>query len=110
MVSTAGNVAFVGDFDRVFRAVDVKTGKTLWKTRLGTTVQGYPVTFSVDGKQYIAVTTGLGGGSPEAEAQHHAERSSPAAERLCPVRVRPAGRQVAIKPVLRQGRRVQRRP
>ena len=64
-LSTAGNVAFIGDFDRVFRAVDVKTGKTLWQTRLGTTVQGYPVSFSVDGKQYIAVTTGLGGGSPE---------------------------------------------
>jgi alcohol dehydrogenase (cytochrome c) len=65
VISTAGNVAFVGDFDRVFRAVDTRTGKTLWKTRLGTTVQGYPVSFSVDGKQYIAVTTGLGGGSPE---------------------------------------------
>jgi alcohol dehydrogenase (cytochrome c) len=65
VVSTAGNVAFVGDFDRTFRAVDVHNGKTLWKTRLGTTVQGYPVSFSVDGKQYIAVTTGLGGGSPE---------------------------------------------
>jgi alcohol dehydrogenase (cytochrome c) len=67
VVSTAGNVAFVGDFDRVFRAVDVKNGQTLWKTRLGTTVQGFPVSFSVDGKQYIAVTTGLGGGSPEAK-------------------------------------------
>ena len=55
----------VGDYDRTFRAVDVKTGKTLWKTRLGTTVQGHPVSFSIDGKQYIAVTTGLGGGSPE---------------------------------------------
>ncbi|HVV27952.1 MAG TPA: PQQ-binding-like beta-propeller repeat protein [Rhizomicrobium sp.] len=65
VVSTAGNVAFVGDFDRVFRAVDVRNGQTLWKTRLGTTVQGYPVSFSVDGKQYIAVTTALGGGSPE---------------------------------------------
>jgi alcohol dehydrogenase (cytochrome c) len=65
VLSTAGNVAFVGDFDRRVRAVDVKTGKTLWKTRLGTTVQGYPVSFSVEGKQYIAVTTGLGGGSPE---------------------------------------------
>jgi alcohol dehydrogenase (cytochrome c) len=64
-LSTAGDVAFIGDFDRVFRAVDVKTGKTLWTTRLGTTVQGHPVSFSVDGKQYIAVTTGLGGGSPE---------------------------------------------
>jgi alcohol dehydrogenase (cytochrome c) len=65
VVSTAGNVAFVGDFDRVFRAVDTATGKTLWKTRLGTTVQGYPVSFTADGKQYIAVTTALGGGSPE---------------------------------------------
>jgi alcohol dehydrogenase (cytochrome c) len=65
VVSTAGNVAFIGDFDRTFRAVDTRTGQTLWKTRLGTTVQGYPVSFSVDGKQYIAVTTALGGGSPE---------------------------------------------
>ena len=45
---------------------DVKTGKILWETRLGTSVQGFPVTYSVDGKQYIAVMTGLGGGSPRA--------------------------------------------
>jgi alcohol dehydrogenase (cytochrome c) len=42
----------------------VKTGAILWKTRLGTTVQGFPVSFSVGGRQYIAVTTGNGGGSP----------------------------------------------
>ena len=65
VLSTSGGLAFVGDYDRTFKAVDVKTGKTLWQTQLGTTVQGYPVSFSVDGKQYIAVTTGLGGGSPE---------------------------------------------
>ena len=65
VLSTAGGVAFVGDYDRTFNAVDVKTGKILWETQLGTTVQGYPVSFSIDGKQYIAVTTGLGGGSPE---------------------------------------------
>ncbi len=65
VLSTAGDLAFVGDYDRRFRAVDVKTGKTLWSVRLGTTVQGYPITFRIDGKQYIAVTTGLGGGSPE---------------------------------------------
>jgi alcohol dehydrogenase (cytochrome c) len=65
VLSTGGNVAFVGDYDRRFRAVDVKTGKTLWMVRLGTTVQGYPISFSIDGKQYIAVTTGLGGGSPQ---------------------------------------------
>jgi alcohol dehydrogenase (cytochrome c) len=65
VLSTGGGVAFVGDYDRVFRAVNVRTGRTLWQTQLGTTVQGYPVSFSVDGKQYVAVTTGLGGGSPE---------------------------------------------
>jgi alcohol dehydrogenase (cytochrome c) len=64
VLSTAGGLAFVGDLNRVFRAVDVNTGKMLWQTRLGTSVQGFPVTFSIDGKQYVAVTTGLGGGSP----------------------------------------------
>lgn len=65
VLSTGGGVAFVGDFDRNFKAVDVTTGKVIWQTRLGNTVQGYPVSFSLDGKQYIAVTTGLGGGSPQ---------------------------------------------
>jgi alcohol dehydrogenase (cytochrome c) len=64
VLSTAGGVAFVGDLDRSFKAVDVRTGKILWQTRLATSVQGFPISFSVDGKQYIAVTTGLGGGSP----------------------------------------------
>ncbi len=64
VLSTAGGVAFVGDLDRRFKAVDVSNGAQLWETRLGTSVQGFPVSFSVGGKQYIAVTTGLGGGSP----------------------------------------------
>jgi alcohol dehydrogenase (cytochrome c) len=64
VLSTAGGVAFVGDLDRSFKAVDVRTGKILWQTRLATSVQGFPMSFTADGKQYIAVTTGLGGGSP----------------------------------------------
>ena len=64
VLSTNGGLAFVGDLNRYFRAVDVNTGKTLWQMRLGTSVQGFPVTFSIAGKQYVAVTTGLGGGSP----------------------------------------------
>jgi len=65
MLTTKSGIGFIGDFNRVFRAIDVKTGKTLWQTRLGNTAQGYPVAFSIDGKQYIAVPSGLGGGSPE---------------------------------------------
>ena len=64
VLSTAGGVAFVGDLDRTFKAVDVASGRILWQTRLGTSVQGFPISFNVDGRQYIAVTTGLGGGSP----------------------------------------------
>jgi alcohol dehydrogenase (cytochrome c) len=64
VLSTAGGVAFVGDMDRTFRAIDVRTGKVLWETRLGTSVQGFPLTFSIAGRQYIAVSSGLGGGSP----------------------------------------------
>ncbi|HWW51219.1 MAG TPA: PQQ-binding-like beta-propeller repeat protein [Verrucomicrobiae bacterium] len=64
VLSTGSGLAFVGDLDRYFRAVDVNTGRVLWQTRLGTSVQGFPVSFSAGGKQYIAVPTGLGGGSP----------------------------------------------
>ena len=63
VLSTAGNVAFVGDMNRMLKAVDVRNGKVLWETRLGTSVQGFPITFTAGGKQYVAVTTGLGGGS-----------------------------------------------
>jgi alcohol dehydrogenase (cytochrome c) len=64
VLSTAGGVAFVGDLDREFKAVDVRNGRILWRTRLATSVQGFPVSFEIDGRQYVAVTTGLGGGSP----------------------------------------------
>jgi alcohol dehydrogenase (cytochrome c) len=64
VLSTAGGVAFAGDLDRSFKAVDVRDGRIVWETRLATSVQGFPISFAVDGKQYIAVGTGLGGGSP----------------------------------------------
>ncbi len=64
-MTTAGGVGFIGDWDRTFRAFDTKTGKTLWKTRLGTTAQGFPTTFMVDGEQFVAVPTGYNGGSPQ---------------------------------------------
>jgi alcohol dehydrogenase (cytochrome c) len=60
VLSTAGDIAFVGDLDRYFRAHDTSTGEVLWETRLGTSVQGHPATFSIDGKQYIAVTAAMG--------------------------------------------------
>ncbi|MDE3161558.1 MAG: PQQ-binding-like beta-propeller repeat protein [Acidobacteriota bacterium] len=64
VVSTAGGVAFAGDLDRMFRAFDVNTGRILWETRLPAAVQGFPLTFTAGGKQFLAVTTSNGGGSP----------------------------------------------
>ena len=64
VLTTAGGLAFAGDVDRRFRAFDAATGDILWETRLGTSVQGFPVSYAVDDTQYVAVSTGLGGGSP----------------------------------------------
>ena len=69
VLSTAGDVAFTGDLDRYLKAVDVHTGEVLWETRLGTSVQGFPISFGIDGKQYIAVTTGNGAGGIQQAAQ-----------------------------------------
>ena len=64
VLTTAGGLVFAGDVDRFVRAFDSMTGELLWETRLGTSVQGFPVTYGVDGAQYVAVPAGLGGGSP----------------------------------------------
>ena len=63
-LTTGGGVVFAGDIDRRFRAWDTATGRELWGTRLPTSVQGFPISYAVSGVQYVAVSTGLGGGSP----------------------------------------------
>ena len=60
VLTTAGGLAFVGDLDRYFKAFDTNTGKVLWQTRLGAPGHGFPVSYGVDGEQYIAVPTGMG--------------------------------------------------
>ena len=63
-LTTAGGLVFAGDFDRWIRAYDVRTGEVLWKSRLGTAVMGFPISYEVDAVQYVAVATARGGGSP----------------------------------------------
>ena len=58
VVATGGGLVFGGDDNGRFRAFDDRTGKVLWETNLGSPVSGFPVTFAVGGKQYIAVTAG----------------------------------------------------
>jgi alcohol dehydrogenase (cytochrome c) len=59
-LTTRGALVFVGDLDRYFQAFDALTGKLLWRTRLGAPAQGFPISYSVAGKQFVAVPTGLG--------------------------------------------------
>jgi alcohol dehydrogenase (cytochrome c) len=60
VLTTAGNVVFWGDLDQKFRAFDAENGKLLWEQTLGGPVQNSTITYSVNGKQYIAVLTGSG--------------------------------------------------
>jgi PQQ-dependent dehydrogenase (methanol/ethanol family) len=58
--ATGGGLVFGGDANGRFRALDHETGEILWEINLGAPVVGYPITFAVDGKQYVAVNTGSG--------------------------------------------------
>jgi alcohol dehydrogenase (cytochrome c) len=60
-VVTAGDVAFYGTMDRWFKAVDAKSGKVLWQFRTPSGIIGQPTTYSVNGVQYVAILSGVGG-------------------------------------------------
>jgi PQQ-dependent dehydrogenase (methanol/ethanol family) len=58
LVTTGGGLLFGGDVAGRFRALDQKTGQVLWQTNLGSQVTGFPITYSVGDRQYIAVSVG----------------------------------------------------
>lgn len=58
---TDGGLAFYGSLGGDFRAVDRKTGKVLWQRKLESGIIGNPITYKVDGKQYVSVWSGIGG-------------------------------------------------
>ncbi len=60
VLTTGGGLAFVGDLDRRFSAYDVRDGRRLWQTRLAAPLHGFPISYAVNGKQYVAVPTGIG--------------------------------------------------
>ena len=58
LVATGGGLIFGGDTNGHFMAFDQDNGKVLWEVNLGSPVTGYPITYSANGKQYVAVSTG----------------------------------------------------
>ncbi|WP_249137836.1 PQQ-dependent dehydrogenase, methanol/ethanol family [Bradyrhizobium tropiciagri] len=57
-LTTGGNLVFSGNLHGDFRAIDAKNGKVLWSKNLGSGIGAGPVTYSVDGKQYVAIVVG----------------------------------------------------
>jgi alcohol dehydrogenase (cytochrome c) len=70
IVATGGGLLFVGDRDRRFRALDQDTGETLWETILGNQVLGYPISYEVAGRQYVAVGVSAGAAHGPAGARN----------------------------------------
>ena len=64
LLTTGGELLIGGDSNGRFRAFDQDTGEVLWEVNLGAPVTGYPITYSVAGRQYIAVSTGTSFATP----------------------------------------------
>ena len=60
-MTSAGNLVFQGRADGKFVAYNAKTGKDLWSVDLGLGISAPPVTYSIDGKQYVSILVGWGG-------------------------------------------------
>jgi alcohol dehydrogenase (cytochrome c) len=64
VMTTAGGLVFTGNPEGEFMAINDETGEVVWKFQLGTGIVGQPVTYEVDGEQYVAVVAGWGGAVP----------------------------------------------
>ncbi|AOY96553.1 quinonprotein alcohol dehydrogenase [Cupriavidus sp. USMAA2-4] len=63
-LTTAGGLVFTGTSDGFMKAFDAKTGKELWSFQTGSGVVSVPITWEMDGDQYIGVQSGYGGAVP----------------------------------------------
>ena len=59
-LTTDGGLLFTGSIDRWFKAVDQRSGEILWQQRLDNSPSSYPITYRVDGKQFVAIATNSG--------------------------------------------------
>jgi alcohol dehydrogenase (cytochrome c) len=58
VLATAGDLIFLGDINRRYRAMDPDSGEVLWETILGAPISTSNITYAVNGRQYVAVITG----------------------------------------------------
>ena len=58
LLSTAGGLVFSADFEGQFSAMDAKTGKILWHFNTGQSIDASPMSYAINGKQYVAIAAG----------------------------------------------------
>ena len=87
LVATGGGLVFGGDANGRFRAFDQESGEVLWEINLGSPVSGFPISYAVGGRQYVAVGTGRRRDHPQLSAPD--ARAAPE-QRQQPVRLRAA--------------------
>ena len=61
LLATKSGLVFTGDQRGFMLALDAKTGKQLWEFQTGSSINASPITYQLDGKQYVAILSGLGG-------------------------------------------------
>jgi len=64
VLTTGGNLVFWGTPEGYLKAADAKTGKVVWQFQTGSGIVAPPVTWDMDGEQYVAVVSGWGGAVP----------------------------------------------
>jgi alcohol dehydrogenase (cytochrome c) len=77
VLATAGGLVFVGGLDRMFSAYDTRTGERLWKIRLNDVPASVPISYSVNGREYVATVVGPGGSQSNAYTMLVPEMKSP---------------------------------
>jgi len=61
MLATAGSLVFTGDPEGNFAAYDAKDGRVLWSYQTGSGIRAAPISYRLDGRQYVAIASGMGG-------------------------------------------------
>jgi len=61
MLATAGGLVFAGDPEGNFSAYDANDGRVLWSYQTGSGIRAAPISYRLDGRQYIAILSGMGG-------------------------------------------------
>ena len=94
VLATGGGIVFTGDAEGFFTAYETQTGKVLWNFQCGSGHHSGPITYSLDGRQYIAVCVGWGGWTAGFAGDGAPGCATPAAETRCSFLLFPRGKQV----------------